>query len=498
MGKALGKEPTTAQAAAVLYRAADTDYRAIFRAFTAPVALLELSDETRIVDVSAAFLALLGHRRDRIVGRDIRNVFMPAAAASIGARASRARASAIASEFEIPVRGDEPALSCTVKPLGGDDALVLLSLAQMPKRLSVGERRHALMFDRLSTLNNGLTYIYDFSTERTRYINAHLATFFGLTPNGGVDLQSVIELVHPDDIDPFNDHMAALRILRDEAVAHGAFRIKRADGAWRLIDNRARIFARARNGKARCVIGCAFDVTETRQVSDELAVAHSALLQAQENERRRIARELHDSTAQYLVAIDLGLSAFERNLQDSPHFADLEDERTAIAESRRLLSLALREVRTFSFLLHPPRLEEHGLEATLRAFVQGFARRTGLDVNLQIVGARAKLDPTAELNFFRVAQEALMNVHRHARASAVTIRLERTKRDVVLEIADNGIGGAFGEKHWQDGERAGVGISGMRARMAQHGGSLSVQFGHHGATVSASAPLIESVANVVG
>ena len=198
-------------------------------------------------------------------------------------------------------------------------------------------------------------------------------------------------------------------------------------------------------------------------------------------ERRRIGRELHDSTAQHLVAIDLSLGMLERRgLFSGADLPILRDIRTS-------LGAAHQEVRNFAYMLHPPKLKHRGLEATLRAFATGFARRAGLEIDMEVTGLRRALPAPLEFAFFRITQEGLMNVHRHAQARHVALRLHQEPEEVWLEVEDDGIG--FSPRGAPVEADSGVGLSGMRARMRQLGGQLLLASGDSGVRLRASAPV---------
>ena len=220
-------------------------------------------------------------------------------------------------------------------------------------------------------------------------------------------------------------------------------------------------------------------VTAARQELDELS---EHLLVLQEDERRRIARELHDSTAQHLVAGTLGLMQITAVADGNP--AVLK----ACAEVEASLDMGLRELRIFTYLLHPPNLESEGLSATLREFVDGFCRRTGLVAALRVSSAVDYLPFDLQRTLLRVVQEALANVQRHAMASRVNLVLRQRAGSVLLRVSDNGKGiaevTAAGEP-----QRLGVGILGMRARLKQFGGELRIKKNSSGTTIVALVPL---------
>jgi signal transduction histidine kinase len=224
-----------------------------------------------------------------------------------------------------------------------------------------------------------------------------------------------------------------------------------------------------------------------RTLSDQVTGANKRvselsgqLLALQEEERQRIARELHDSTAQHLVAASLGLSGLEAQTRPAG--------RKALAEVEGLLTEALRELRIFTYLLHPPNLAKDGLQATLRDFAEGFAERTGLVARIRIPEEVDDLRPELQRAILRVVQEALTNVHRHADASHVSIAARIMSGRLVVRIRDNGHGMAGLAR--PDGPiRLGVGVAGMRARLEQFGGDLRIRTGRGGTGIVAMVPV---------
>jgi PAS domain S-box-containing protein len=207
------------------------------------------------------------------------------------------------------------------------------------------------------------------------------------------------------------------------------------------------------------------------------------LLVLQDEERRRIGRELHDGTGQQLVALSMTLARL--NSLCAGH-SDAVSE--AVAESRALLDHCLREVRTLSYLLHPPLLDESGLASATRWLADGFAKRSGIRVSARIGAGFGRLPRPIELALFRVLQETLTNVHRHAASPSVRIILRRGRSSVLLAVSDAGRGLAA-----TDSGSEGVGIPGMRERLRRLGGYLLISSDGHGTTVRALVPLTARV-----
>ena len=202
---------------------------------------------------------------------------------------------------------------------------------------------------------------------------------------------------------------------------------------------------------------------EVTQLSDQL-------LALQEEERQRIARELHNSTAQHIAAASIGLMRLEAEIQQGP------SARKAFAQVESLLERALLELRVFTYLLHPPNLATDGLQLTLHDFIEGFAERTGLRTSVRISPAVDAVSPEIQRSVLRVVQEALSNVHRHAEATHVIVGVKMTSKRLIIRVRDDGRGmrvlrGVGSEAR----PRMGVGISGMRARLQQFGGDLKIK-----------------------
>jgi PAS domain S-box-containing protein len=217
---------------------------------------------------------------------------------------------------------------------------------------------------------------------------------------------------------------------------------------------------RSAEGDVEVLLGSCRDITEATEARRELSEVAERLLEVQEEERRRIAQELHDSTAQHLVALAFGLSALRRGRATDETLEDMGNE----------LGEALREVRTLSYLLHPPTLAKEGLRKTLRGFVRGFAQRTGLSITVSVRGPVDSLPHRAQRALFRVAQEAIANAHRHSPAKRISIDLRRGRSGVRLTVTDDGgRPGAPPPKL-----EPGVGIPGMEARIQRLGGSFAI------------------------
>jgi signal transduction histidine kinase len=206
------------------------------------------------------------------------------------------------------------------------------------------------------------------------------------------------------------------------------------------------------------------------------------VMSTQDDERRRIARELHDGIGQYLVAIRMS-SGVALDKSTNP------DCTAALNDSLELLDRCTAEIRTMSHLLHPPLLEEIGLAAAVPWYLEGFTKRSGIQVDLEMPSGTDRLPADVEVALFRVLQETLTNIHRHSESKLAKVRLAVRNGRVLLAVRDNGKGFRSGNGHPLN---EGVGLTGMRERVRELGGTFHVTSGTAGTTVEADIPLVKS------
>jgi len=237
-----------------------------------------------------------------------------------------------------------------------------------------------------------------------------------------------------------------------------------------------------RDGQGRIVrwYGTNTDIEDRKHAEEELRRLSGQLLQSQDEERRRIARELHDSTGQDLVALATMLG----QLRDSIPSVERKSRRL-LSECKVLADQCIREVRTLSYLLHPPMLDEGGLEDAIRDYVDGFTKRSGIQVELEVSPRFGRMKRDVELALFRVVQESLTNIQRHSGSLQAKIRIDRNADDVTLEVSDKGRG--ISDSRFPSG--VGVGIPSMHERVKQIGGRLDVDSSSRGTTVRVTIPV---------
>jgi PAS domain S-box-containing protein len=228
----------------------------------------------------------------------------------------------------------------------------------------------------------------------------------------------------------------------------------------------------------------AVDVTARRNAEDALRKLSGRLLGIQDQERRRIARELHDSLGQYLAGLKIAIEMLSASPQSEKNGA-------LLAECSEILEKSITETRTLSHLLHPPLLDEAGFASAASWFVNGFSERSGIPVSLDLPPDLPRLSEAVEIALFRVLQESLTNVHRHSRAASAEIKVEADAEQIAMEVRDYGRGmPQHILEQVEQGTRLGVGLAGMRERIHELGGEFEVASDEHGTTIRATVPLI--------
>jgi PAS domain S-box-containing protein len=242
------------------------------------------------------------------------------------------------------------------------------------------------------------------------------------------------------------------------------------------------------------LIHCAiFDATDRRKYEQELRRTRreslrqltARLLQIRDDEQRRLARALHDSVGQLLAAISMNQAALAR---EKDHLS--ERGQSALTENIEMTNQILTEVRTISQLLHPPLLDEVGLNSALRWYIEGINKRSAMKIDLELSEDFGRLPAEMETAAFRITQECLTNAHRHASSARVTVKLSRTADAVSLRIVDEGIGMSESKiDQIKMGKTSGVGLRGMRERIRQLKGTLDISSSDKGTIIQVQLPI---------
>lgn len=296
------------------------------------------------------------------------------------------------------------------------------------------------------------------------------------------DPDVLIRLAHVDDIPIIQ---RARRDLESGALPSVdlEFRARHKDGGYRDIRACA-VLQYDAAGRPERIFGTNLDITHVRDAERTVRRLSAHVLRLQDFERRRIARELHDTTAQNLAALNMNLAQLDRALAATdPSHALLIEDTIALAD------LAVQEIRTLSYVLHPPLLDALGLCRTVQDYVEGFGPRSGIPTEVEVDEAIGRLSEETEIALFRVLQESLSNVHRHSGAQQAWVRLAIIDDTVELTITDDGHGmDASTRDRLRRRATVGVGIAGMTERLEQLGGTLRIESTDEGTMVCAAVP----------
>jgi PAS domain S-box-containing protein len=274
-------------------------------------------------------------------------------------------------------------------------------------------------------------------------------------------------------ISPVRD--ASGKIIGASKIARDITQRKRIERELRDSEDRYRTLSNALDMQVQ------FRTQELERRNSELRELSGRLMESQDVERRHIARELHDSAGQTLAALGMNLAQLAQDAKNNP--AQLAK---GIANAESLVQHLSREIRTTSYLLHPPLLDESGLSSALSWYVQGLKERSGLDVDLRIHSNFERLPPDTELVIFRIVQESLTNVHRHSGSKTASIRVAREGDKIVVEVQDHGNGMSPEKLAEIQSQGSGVGISGMRERLRHFSGELLVESNGEGTRLLAT------------
>ena len=394
----------------------------------------------------------------------------------------------------VPVRNPDG----TVREwIGTDVDITERKRAELEVRASAHRRTMALSAARVGG------FVWDPRSGESE-LTAELQEIFGFATGSAMDKNQERWLanVHADD------RAMVLELMRESASSGNMdfeyrYQHPRLGLRWLYAKGQIRtdegVNGKSFNGKGseeKKIYGVVMDVTERKKAEAELKLVHeeleervhqrtaelraaeaglrslsTRLMQLQDEERRRISRELHDSSGQVLAALSMCIAVVETEMDKLTERAGRN-----LRDATRLVRELSQEVRTMSHLLHPPLLDEAGLESALHWFVEGFAQRSGINVDLDLSPELGRLSKEMEISIFRVVQESLSNVHRHSGSKTAQVRVGRDAQKVTLEIRDQGRGlpvNANAER--SEPAVPGVGIQGMRERVRQLGGHFDIQ-----------------------
>jgi PAS domain S-box-containing protein len=291
-----------------------------------------------------------------------------------------------------------------------------------------------------------------------------------------------LEFIHPEDRAKVDAALVTSLDRRSPGTVE--YRIVMPDGRVKILEERWQVFLDDEGTPVR-LAGTCRDITERVQAEEDLQRLSGLLLQSHDEERRRISRELHDSMGQNLVALATDLSQLRTSVPSSARKL-----RELASRCEELANACVREVRTLSYLMYPPLLDESGLADAIRHFVDGFTARTGIKVELNVDHEFGRMRKDVELALFRVVQESLANIHRHSGSKRAKILLDRRLDDVTVEVTDSGRGASGQKRGTKRGIpfQVGIGISSMIERVKLIGGHLEIISEGSGTTVRVTIP----------
>ncbi|TAN43192.1 MAG: PAS domain S-box protein [Nitrospirae bacterium] len=357
---------------------------------------------------------------------------------------------------------------------------------QMEKELVESQR----FVNRITDATPNLLYIYDVITNRNIYVNPRITHILGYSfeqiRNMGSSLFQAV--LHPDDAGVFQSLKQNLALVREKDIIEKEYRMKNVQGEWRWFSSRIVIFRKTASGQPHLILGVAQDITERRKTEEELNSSREQLRgllahhqSVREEERTRISREIHDELGQSLTALKIDLSWLMKRLNR---------QQSLLREKARgmsaLIDLNIQTVKRIAAELRPGLLDDLGLTAALEWQAEEFQERSGIACQLLIEPEDLDIGRDISTAVFRIFQETLTNVVRHAKASRVRVTLTKRPAELILNVSDNG----KGITRHQAMSPASIGLTGMKERVNFLGGTLSINgIRHKGTTVRVLIPL---------
>lgn len=470
----------------------------IFHANPVP-ATLTTHPDGRVIDVNETFLRTFGFERDEVIGKTASelNLYEDIEDLRSLRRSLEEAGSVRGVEVKGRTRSGEPLqllMFLDNLELDGQKRTLVTAYNVTIRRRTEDElRRSAAYLAEGERVSHTGSWAWTLATDE-QYWSQEMFRICGVDPaDGPPTLSNVLKRIHSEDSGRVESNLR--KAVAESEDIEGDYRLMMPDGSIKHIHFLAHPVIPT-SGPITEYFGTIVDMTHHKRAEEQLSSSLNRvralagrLMKVQDEERRRIARELHETTAQDLAALKMNLSALEREAVDlDPRLRSLVSESAALAEQ------SMRDVRTLSYLLHPPFLDEVGLTSALRWFTTGFAQRSGIPVEVTLPDSFERLPREMETTLFRIVQESLTNIHRHSGSPRAAIRLSRAGNVVTLEIEDwgHGLKGVRNEIDESKPHAFGVGIPGMRERIEQLGGTLSVDSGQTGTTVRAHIQLSDT------
>lgn len=367
----------------------------------------------------------------------------------------------------------------------------------------------------LSLRASGMGVFYWYPQEDRTEADARVLELFALSATPELSLASALAtMIHEDDRDHYAKSVAAAVDPEGTGRLEEEIRVRWQDASEHWLSVSAQVHFAGNPPRAKRMAGMIGEITERKQAEEKLQKLAASLdaevrvrtaqlearntdlvvqserlqqlsrrvMQMQDDERRHIARELHDSAGQTLTLLGLNLAKSAQLAKHSPNIVE------AIKETQDLLQQLTQEIRTTSYLLHPPLLDEIGVAGTLTGYVEGLAQRSNLEIGLVIAPDLGRLPREVELAIFRSVQECLTNIHRHSGSRTAAIRVTRQNEEVLVEVTDHGTGISAEKLAEIHTGGSGVGLLGMRDRVKQLKGEFTIESSEAGTKISIHLP----------
>jgi len=430
---------------------------------------------------------LFGYAAEEAIGQHITLIVPPGRQSEEVAILERLRRGERVEHFEttrVRKNGTTLDISLSISPVR-DAAGRVVGASKVARDVTERKRveRAAAEQARLLDLSFDAIFVRD-TADRITYWNNGARQLYGYTPEEALGRVSheLLRTKFPEALDRITGRLNRDRRWTGELIH------KRKDGSQLVVASRWALEQRG-HGNAYSLLETNSDITQQKESEKALKESELAarLLRLQDEERRRIARELHDGVGQLLAAMSMNVSKVkEERSKLSP------DAARCIEENSNMIEQISAEIRTMSYLFHPPLLDELGLESALKWYVKGFAERSKIAANLELPVDLGRLPKDQEMCLFRLLQECLTNIHRHSGSSTALVRLWRTPGEIRIEVSDEGRGiHQEIQSKIASGKSAGVGLRGMRERVKQFDGTLEIHSNGKGVSILVTLPLTE-------
>jgi len=431
---------------------------------------ISISHESRIVFANSALARMLGaESAQELIGRTYREIVHPDSLPLVEARRTRVLAGENAPWLEekwLRLDGSTVEVESAAVPITqGGTVLVQLFTRDLTARKEAENElhEHQRRLQKLFDLSIDGIFLID---DDGHYVDVNPAAVKLLGYSKEEWRQMKVGDVTPEDkkaqVSDFR------RRIFGELPTYGEYVVAGKDGTRHIIESQTLGYVSP--GLHYVIV---HDITRLKQAEESLRSLSLGLLRSQDEERHRISRQLHETTAQSLAALRMNLSRL-KEISNVP--------RDIVDDSIELTEQSIKEIRTLSYLLHPPLMDELGLKSALQWYASGFEQRSGIAVAVDIADDIGRLAPEIETTVFRVVQEALTNIHRHAESPVAAIRLQYEDGTLIVEIEDHGHG-------FPENAVDGVGIAGMQERIRQLHGEMTIRSSAEGATILVKLPV---------